>query len=290
MTTLRRPRMETLSSSGTLRSTCFRPYGTQLNERGLFTSTLPSYTLSRRPSATRDSWNDPSPAGILTFSGPPGERHRCACWSLTAGDSSLTGRRGGCVPNVCSGRALDLSTHPPKELAKIAAGHWLLPLRSTDRLYAAPAPMHNDRYLLYDAELPFAPHVTLEREESGYRVTNSGKFPVHDVVVYRPTGDGDWELAMAALVEAATQQSDDADKEEAGDSSPQGENDAENPAAGVFDAAGRSRRRGRGRHPGRTRRGSGSAGSCRRPAGSGRTRRSRLKRPRRLLAPPPQPH
>ncbi|MEZ6145638.1 MAG: hypothetical protein R3B91_09540 [Planctomycetaceae bacterium] len=48
-------------------------YGTNLNDRGLFQSTLPGYTLSRRPSAPRKDSNTPSPVSMITFSGPPME-------------------------------------------------------------------------------------------------------------------------------------------------------------------------------------------------------------------------
>lgn len=193
-------------------------YGTQLNERGLFASTLPGYTLSRRPTASRDSSNEPTPAGIITFSGPP-EKNVDVLLEFDNGRFLSHWPPGRMRSKRLLWAGMDLSTRPPDDASKTSEDHWLLPLRDADRLYAA-GNKHNDRFLLYDAELPYSPHVTLQRAEGGYTVTNTGQFVIHDVVIYRPAAIGRWEVAAAAEVGAAKKASEKGDGEEKPASSP----------------------------------------------------------------------
>ena len=191
-------------------------YGTQLNERGLFSSTLPSYTLSRRPTATRDSANQATPAGILTFSGPP-EKDVDVLMEFDKGRFLSHWPPGRLRSKRLLWASVDLTVDPTHKPAAMADDHWLSPLRQTDRLYADGG-KYSDRYLLYDVELPYAPHVTLQRTEGGYTVTNTGKYPIHDVVVYRPTESNGWEVAAADGVDAAkkpVKKDDEADKPKA---------------------------------------------------------------------------
>jgi hypothetical protein len=176
-------------------------YGSNLNDRELFPATVPSYTLSRRPAATRDQVNTPTPLGIMTFRGPAGadidvllefEQGRILShWP----PGSLRSRR-------LLWAGLDLADEASMPLNSMPEGHWLLPLRDAPRLFVG-GNRAADRFLLYDAELPYAPHVTLERAEEGYTVTNSGAYAIRNAVIYRPAGEGQWEVAQVAEVAAA---------------------------------------------------------------------------------------
>ncbi|MCA9077080.1 MAG: hypothetical protein KDA93_18785 [Planctomycetaceae bacterium] len=203
-------------------------YGTNLNDRGLFKSTLPGYTLSRRPSASRSDANTPTPLSLITFSGSPAEDI----------DVLLEFDNGRFLSHWPPARmrskrllwaSLNTSIDAPEVPARMADGHWLSPLREDERLFAM-CRGRCDRGLIYDAELKYSPHVTLERDGEGFRVQNKGDFPVHDVHVYRPTGDGQWSVWSVASVGAVkkVKKSDKEGDSEAGEES----------AEAVFDDAG----------------------------------------------------
>jgi hypothetical protein len=125
---------------------------------------------------------------------------------------------------------IDLTSEPAVTPSTMLQEHWLSPLRASDRLYAN-ASKHSDRYLLYDVELPFAPHVTLQRTEGGYTVTNTSKYPIHDVVVYRPAETNRWEVAAAEGVDAAKKAQKDQEESAEQKPSPSGQNSAPSPQA-----------------------------------------------------------
>ena len=200
-------------------------YGTNLNDRDLFKSTLPGYTLSRRPSASRSGANSPTPFSLITFSGPP------------AADIDILlefdgGRFLSHWPpaRMRSKRLLwasvNTSIDAPEVPAQMAADHWLAPIRESDRLYAM-CRGRCDRGLIYDAEVKYKPHVTLERDNESFVVKNDGEFPVHDVHVYRPTGDGQWQVWSVKTVDASKQNKESKDDEKS-------DSEQESPEA-VFD-------------------------------------------------------
>src|SRR5690606_21024310 len=138
-------------------------YGTKLNDRELFQTSLPGYTLSRRPTASRDEANSPTPLGIMTFSGPAGANV----------DVLLEFEQGRILTHWPPGRlrskrllwaGIDLAGQTTVDPAALPEGHWLNPLRQAERLFVV-GNKSSDRFLLYDAELPYSPHVTLKRSE-----------------------------------------------------------------------------------------------------------------------------
>ncbi len=196
-------------------------YGTTLNDRGLFKSTLPGYTLSRRPSAARSDANTPSPVSLITFSGPPSEDI----------DVLLEFDNGRFLSHWPPARmrskrllwaSLSTSVDALEAPARMAEDHWLSPLRENDRLYAASRG-RCDRGLIYDAELKFVPHVTLDRINTNFQVKNSGEFPVHDVHVYRPAENGQWNVWSAETVGRSkkVKKSKDEQESEDGEDSPE---------------------------------------------------------------------
>lgn len=205
-------------------------YGTNLNDRGLFKSTLPGYTLSRRPSAPRSDANTPAPLSLITFSGPPTEDN----------DVLLEFDNGRFLSHWPPARmrskrllwsGLSTTLDAPEVPARMAEDHWLSPLRGADRLYAASRG-RCDRALLYDAELKYKPHVTLKRENTGFRVTNEGNFAIHDVHIYRPANDGQWSVWKVDTVGASKKV-----KPPKGDSDPDGDESGVDSQEEVFDKA-----------------------------------------------------
>jgi hypothetical protein len=194
-------------------------YGSKLNDRDLFPATVPSYMLSRRPAASRDQANLPTPLGIMTFSGPAGADVDVLL-EFEQGRILSHWPPGGLRSHRLLWAGLDLVDQASMSPNSMPDGHWLLPLREAQRLFASGS-RATDRFLLYDAELPYAPHVTLQRADDGYTVSNTGSYAIQDVVIYRPVENDQWEVAAVSEVAAAPK----------GQPEPAGEKPADAPAA-----------------------------------------------------------
>ncbi|MEZ6145639.1 MAG: hypothetical protein R3B91_09545 [Planctomycetaceae bacterium] len=129
-----------------------------------------------------------------------------------------------------------MSMDAPDVPARMPDHHWLSPLRDSGRLFETVRG-RSDRALLYDAELKFAPHVTLERAEGNFRVKNSGEFPVHDVFVYRPTEDGQWNVWSVNTVDRSSKAKKAADEEEQDEEGETAEEVFEKPEAASVEAS-----------------------------------------------------
>jgi hypothetical protein len=173
-------------------------YGTALNHRDLYRSTLPGFTSPKRTTAERKHLLEPSPAGLITFEGEPSPdvdvliefdngRFFAAWPPATQRSKRLLWAHGKLTKEAGT---------PPA----LPEGHWLTHLRSADRLWL-DAGRRNDRFILYDCELPLGPPLKVSSAEGGYGLTNMGRFPLHDVVVYRPEGDG-WISAPLEKLES----------------------------------------------------------------------------------------
>lgn len=121
-------------------------YGSNLNDRELFQTSLPGYTLSRRPIASRDQANKPTPLGIMTFSGPAG----------TDVDVLLEFEQGRILSHWPPGSlrsrrllwaSIDLAAQASTPPGSMPEGHWLLPLREAERLFLV-GNRAADRFLL----------------------------------------------------------------------------------------------------------------------------------------------
>lgn len=184
----------------TVRDVCvFRvsAYGTELNPRSLFRSGLPDFVISQRTPAGRKDALRATPVGLMTFEGG----------GLSDIDVLLeftSGRFLGFWPpaNRRSKRLLwtalklDAQAEPTHSLID---AHWLSPLRSAPRLYVEGREKR-ERFLLYDAEVRFRPHIKLERVEQGYQVANQAADAIHNVLVLRPEGADNWRAAAVAMV------------------------------------------------------------------------------------------
>ncbi len=168
--------------------------GQQLSARDLFRSTLPSAMLSQRPTAPRSENNLPAPVGLITFSGASMDNVDVML-EFNSGRFAAHWPRG----NHRSQRLLWPSVKidsQPGSLANLPAGHWLLPLRDAPRLYLH-VDERCDRFLLYDAEVAYAPRIKVSVADGGYSATNSAPDPVHDLTVYKPV-EGGWKIAQVA--------------------------------------------------------------------------------------------
>lgn len=173
-------------------------YGSALNHRDLYRSTLPGFASPKRTTAERKHLLEPSPAGLITFEGEPSPdvdvliefdngRFFAAWPPATQRSKRLLWAHGKLTKEAGT---------PPQ----LPEGHWLTHLRSADRLWV-DAGRRSDRFILYDCELPLGPPLKVSSAEGGYGLTNLGRFPLHDVVVYRPEKDG-WISAPLEKLES----------------------------------------------------------------------------------------
>lgn len=172
-------------------------YGSAVNHRDLFRSTLPSFASPKRTTAERKKFNEPSPAGLITFEGQPAKDI----------DVLLEFDNGRFFANwppanqrskrlLWAHASLSVAGAPPA----LPEGHWLQPFRESDRLFIEAA-HRSDRFILYDAELPLAPPLKITSVEGGYGLINLSKYPLLDVTVYRPEKDR-WGVAKLEKLES----------------------------------------------------------------------------------------
>lgn len=167
-----------------------------MNDRTAFRSTVPAVVMSQRPAPSKTSEAIPQPLGVMTFEGAPTERldvlleydqsaRLLARWPHT--DSRST---------RALWRRIDLvkSSEPPSTAFPVA--NWLTPLRNADRL-TLKQEQRLDKLIAYDLSLRATTSVELESTPTGYKARNIGSAAIHDVVVYRPTGNGKYRAAYA---------------------------------------------------------------------------------------------
>ena len=180
-------------------------YRDTLSERDLFDSTLPNFVLRRRTTAEGTRRDLPSPAGVITLAAPPGEVPA----SVTVRLDLRGGRFFSAWPStLLRGQEVvweDLHTgddagKPPA----LGEDHWLMPLRSADRL-VLDAGRRADRFLLYDLELSYPVPFDVDRKAGGYIARHSTPRAALDVALLRRQNDGEagkeggWEVVAEPL-------------------------------------------------------------------------------------------
>lgn len=170
-----------------------------LNDRTSFRGTLPGVVLSQRPAPAKPSDGKPQPVGVLTFEGTPtenvdllleydGSARMLARWPHVEQRSTRT-----------LWRKIDLVNSKAAPTSPFPANSWLNPLRSADRL-SLSIDQKFEKFVLYDMTLRAPNSVELEAAETGYKARNGGTSAIHDVTVYRPTGDGKYRAAYIPLI------------------------------------------------------------------------------------------
>lgn len=167
-----------------------------MNDRTAFRSSLPAVVLSQRPVPTKPNDTIPQPLGVITFEGTPTDRVDI----LLEYDQSA--RLLARWPHIDSRstralwRRMDLvrATDPPS--TPFPATSWLNPLRNAERL-AFKQEQRVDKLIAYDLSLKATTSIELEATPTGYKARNIGPAVIHDVMVYRPSGNGKFRPAYA---------------------------------------------------------------------------------------------
>jgi hypothetical protein len=184
-------------------------YGNSLNNRDLFKSTLPGFIGARRATAERKHLNNPSPAGLITFEGETNDNVDVL---LEFTNGRFFGNWPPCPQK--SKRLLwvksKLTKEPGDVVPALPENHWMTFLRNSDRLWFESG-RRSERFVLYDAELPLPAPVKVSLIEGGHGLANTGKYPLHDVTVYKPQGDK-WVVGTVPLLEALPKKEEKADE------------------------------------------------------------------------------
>jgi hypothetical protein len=176
------------------------PNQPQANASTLFSSTLPDFMGGRRPPAPAEKVNEPSPIGVIRFSGNSGNEKVDVLLENKGGrflshwPKAQTRTTGLLWQNLVVSDAPTASVNADV----LGAASWVNQLQSA----AAPSLLRDgkgEKYLLYDAEpsykLPL--HITAGDGELQYRISNSDKVPLKDLTFYKKQADG-WHTATLA--------------------------------------------------------------------------------------------
>lgn len=170
-----------------------------MNDRSSFRGSLPGVVLSQRPAPAKPSEAKPQPVGVMTFEGTPtenvdllleydGSARMLARWPHVEQRSTRT-----------LWRNVDLVNSQAAPTSPFPANSWLNPLRSADRL-SLSFDQKIEKFVLYDMTLRAPNSVELEAADTGYKARNAGTSAIHDVTVYRPTGDGKYRAAYISTI------------------------------------------------------------------------------------------
>jgi len=169
------------------------------------TSSLPGGINTRRPAfriGEDGKKPGPQPLGIITFEGQAEK-------DVEVGLQLVTGRHYAHWPpaQVRSTRILWPSLDLTKESERnslVPDSHWLTPLRDSNRLSISASKVFkvSERFLLYDLSLKRTNNLSVVVDGDQYTITAQGKSPIHNVTLFRPLGDGKWNVASLATLES----------------------------------------------------------------------------------------
>lgn len=177
------------------------PAQSQTNARAVLNNTLPEFIGTRRVNATEKERNDPRPIGVIRLYGPESSALTDVLLEMKSGSFIAHWPRTQPRVNRLLWRNLQIKTDVPT-LSPLSEDSWLRALRAGESAYLT-TDRGNERFLLYDVELPYKSPIKLEKGGSAesYNVINTSGAPLHDVTVYKPEGEG-WRAGSLEEVAA----------------------------------------------------------------------------------------
>ena len=186
------------------------PSQSHTNARAILTNTLHESIGTRRTNAPEKERNEPRPVGVIRLLGAAeAGRQIDVLLQLKGGTFVAHWPRTQPRVNRLLWRNVVMSTDAPT-LPPLPEKHWLEALRRGESAYIT-SDRGNERFLLYDVELPYKPPVKLAMPEgakgakegeavAAYKVGNTSSAPLHNFVIYRPVANGGWTSGSLALV------------------------------------------------------------------------------------------
>jgi len=163
---------------------------------------------TRSADAKNQDIEDPSPVGIIRLIGSVDANAKV--------DVSITARGGTFAaswpkaedrPNQLLWRDLEISDQPGVALATLADEHWLAKLRMSGSAYLSLKHVPSEKFLLYDLQMPYPSPLKIKSgKDDSVEITNGGKYPLHDLVLYRDGKEataGDLAIAAPAPTKSA---------------------------------------------------------------------------------------
>ncbi len=174
-----------------------------LNPDGMVTSTLPSFTNTRRDASSPPS-HEASPAGIIRLAGDS-ERPVDVTIEASAGSFLSSWPSAEKRSKQLLWRNVKLSPASPtgQAVEVVPDGHWFQSLRSAESAYLSMERGAAERFLLYDVEMPYPSPLSVEvGKDHSIKVGNSGHASLHHLTFYQPTGDS-WRQGTIGDLAAA---------------------------------------------------------------------------------------
>ena len=176
----------------------------QLNANGIVTSSLPAFVPTKR-TAGPEKATALSPVGVIRIIGRPGERVDVTLGKPNNGAFQASWPRAAERSNGLLWRGLAVADAPGGDgLSKAAAGVGFDALRSTAGGYVIDGRGECERFLLYDATLPYtSPLKVAGSTATTVRIAGVGGAPVHGLTLFRQQGTG-WATATVADLRPTT--------------------------------------------------------------------------------------
>ena len=167
---------------------------TSANAPGTFRSTLPDFVSSRRDSALPDNRRDFMPMGLIRVLGGAPETKFDVLLEIKGGAFDAHWPKAETKSNRLLWRNVTPSPAPVNTY-NIDEKHWFAQLRAGESSYVMTTGP-GDRFLLYDAEIPYRLPLKVEGGDKGkYKISNAGDLPLHDLEFYKPGEGGAWQSA-----------------------------------------------------------------------------------------------
>ncbi|HVW01692.1 MAG TPA: hypothetical protein VHB77_15175, partial [Planctomycetaceae bacterium] len=168
------------------------PQAKQMNAHLLHPSAMPGVVDTERSRRHDGDKPEPSPLNMLTVYGTPPEAADVDI-RLTAGRWLAQWPKSEGKGNRLRWLDIKLSKDLKDDtrLAYVPETHWFRKARQLDALYFNVKKGHrSERFLAYDPELNVPLPIRIDGEGDQYKIVNTGKHPLTDVLLIAPTAEG----------------------------------------------------------------------------------------------------
>ncbi|HTQ38595.1 MAG TPA: hypothetical protein VMJ32_06180 [Pirellulales bacterium] len=162
---------------------------TQLNAVGGYPSAMPGLVDTFRSRKAEPDHPDVAPLSVITFSGPPTDPVDVLL-RMTSGRFVGQWPEAETKNNRLAWHDLKLNTEPgDATLGFVPEDHWFVKARQLDVLHVLHG-ARAERFIAYDPELNVSLALRVEGGPDKYKLYNSGKYPLKDVLMVAPASGG----------------------------------------------------------------------------------------------------
>jgi hypothetical protein len=170
----------------------------QLNPNGLDVSTLPPFIVTRRAAVAGEAMSRPQPIGIIRLFGQCDSKVDVAIGKPVGGDFLAAWPAGEARSSQLLWRDLTLSPQGPVGVESLDSANWFPALRDGDSAYLSSRNGPGERFLLFDITMPyFCALKAKTNKDLSVQLTNTGKIPLDDLMLYHEESTQTWMQASA---------------------------------------------------------------------------------------------